>query len=496
MAVLVANGCRNDGYADAPRESGSLDKRRTIMDHVFSEKLFLTNDTGRRLYENYAKGMPIIDYHCHLLPQEIYENKQFTDLGEMWLAHDHYKWRAMRTFGIDERLITGDASFHEKFLAFASILPELIGNPLYIWCALELKRFFDIDEPLCSDNAEDLFDRTKKLIAENHMGPRWCMRHSNVEVVCTTEDPLDDLKYHRMLRNDTDFSVKVLSAFRPDKAMNCEKAPFAGYLPQLEAAAQMKISRFSELIDALEKRLQQWKETGSMISDAGLDNFIWREASEAELDAIFCKARGGKPITQTETDQFRSAFLLRMGRVYAQNGFVMQIHIGALRNVNSYMAGRLGPDTGYDCTDSASDVRSLARLMDTLHTEGMLPKIILYPLNAADAEPYAILAAAFCEGPARGSVQIGAPWWFSDQAYGIERQFEAAANLYPVSLSVGMLTDSRSFLSYPRHELYRRVFCNYLGRLVERGEYYSEEKHLKKIIENVCYNNAKEFFQL
>ncbi|HRX58232.1 MAG TPA: glucuronate isomerase [Eubacteriales bacterium] len=466
------------------------------MKHAFSEDLFLTNKTGKRLYETYAKGMPIIDYHCHLLPQEIYENKQFTDLGEMWLAHDHYKWRAMRTFGVDERLITGDASFFEKFKAFAEIMPELIGNPLYIWCALELKRFFGIDEPLCAENAEKIYEKTKALIAEKHMCPRWCMECSNVEVVCTTEDPVDDLHYHKLLAEDASFRVKVYSAFRPDKAMNCEKAPFKGYIGDLEVAAGKKIGTFEELIAALEKRLQVFKGIGSTISDAGLDNFVWTEATAGELDAILKKARGGEPLSAKETNQFRSAFLLHMGRVYARNGFVMQIHIGAYRNANGDMAAKLGPDTGYDCTDSASDIRSMSALLDALNREGNLPKVILYPLNASDAEPYAILAAAFCKEPGRGNVQLGASWWFNDQAHGIQRQFEAVSNLYPVSLSVGMLTDSRSFLSYPRHELYRRVFCNYLGSLVERGEYFSDEKYLKKIIENVCYQNAKAYFGL
>ena len=466
------------------------------MKHAFSEDLFLTNKTGKRLYETYAKGMPIIDYHCHLLPQEIYENKQFTDLGEMWLAHDHYKWRAMRTFGVDERLITGDASFFEKFKAFAEIMPELIGNPLYIWCALELKRFFGIDEPLCAENAEKIYEKTKALIAEKHMCPRWCMERSNVEVVCTTEDPVDDLHYHKLLAEDASFQVKVYSAFRPDKAMNCEKAPFKGYIGDLEVAAGKKIGTFEELIAALEKRLQVFKGIGSTISDAGLDNFVWTEATAGELDAILKKARGGEPLSAKETNQFRSAFLLHMGRVYARNGFVMQIHIGAYRNANGDMAAKLGPDTGYDCTDSASDIRSMSALLDALNREGNLPKVILYPLNASDAEPYAILAAAFCKEPGRGNVQLGASWWFNDQAHGIQRQFEAVSNLYPVSLSVGMLTDSRSFLSYPRHELYRRVFCNYLGSLVERGEYFSDEKYLKKIIENVCYRNAKAYFGL
>lgn len=466
------------------------------MHSAFSEDLFITNKTGKHLYETYAKNMPIIDYHCHLLPQEIYENKRFTDLGEMWLAHDHYKWRAMRTFGIDERLITGDASFYEKFMAFAGIMPELIGNPLYIWCALELKRYFGIGEPLSAENADEIYNKTKALIAERNMCPRWCMEHSKVEMVCTTEDPTDTLQYHRLLQQEGAFRTKVISAFRPDKAMNCEKAPFAGYIGDLEAAAGEKIGSFSELIAALEKRLLVFKSLGSMISDAGLDNFIWREATERELDAILKKARRGEPLTREQVDQFRSAFLLQMGRVYARNGFVMQIHIGAYRNANGDMAKKLGPDTGYDCADSASDIRSMGALLDTLNREGNLPKVILYPLNASDVEPYAILAAAFCKGPGRGTVQLGAPWWFCDQVHGIQRQFEAVANLYPVALSVGMLTDSRSFLSYPRHELYRRVFCNYLGELIERGEYFSEEKHLKTIVENVCYGNAKAYFGL
>ena len=466
------------------------------MERAFNENLFFTNQTGRRLYETYAKDMPIIDFHCHLLPQEIYENKQFTDLGEMWLAHDHYKWRAMRTFGIEERLVSGDANFSDKFMAFAKIMPELIGNPLYIWCALELKRYFNIDEPLCEENAAEIYRKTKAIIAEKKMCPRWCMEHSNVELVCTTEDPTDTLRYHHLLREEGTLRTKVISAFRPDKAMNCEKALFAGFIGDLEAAVGETIGSFGELIAALEKRLQIFRDIGSMVSDAGLDNFVWRESTPGELDAILKKARRSEPLTQTQVDQYRSAFLLQMGRVYAKNGFIMQIHIGAYRNVNGTMAALLGPDTGFDCADSASDIRSMTTLLDRLNKEGNLPKVMIYPLNASDVEPYAILSAAFCKGPARGSVQLGAPWWFNDQAHGIQRQFEAAASLYPVALSVGMVTDSRSFLSYPRHELYRRVLCNYFGGLIERGEYFSDENYLKTIIENVCYGNAKAYLGL
>lgn len=460
----------------------------------FNEKLFLTNETGQRLFENYAKNMPIIDYHCHLSPKEIYENKQFEDLGEMWLAGDHYKWRAMRTMGVDEELITGSASYHDKFLAFAGIMPLLIGNPLYIWCALELKRFFGIEEALTPESAERIYAETKRIIVEKNMTPRYCMELSNVELVSTTEDPIDSLEYHFEMQKQEGFKTRVISAIRPDKAMNCEKAPFADYLPKLEEAAEMPIHSFNDMIAALEKRLQQFKAVGSTVSDAGLDNFIWKDATEKELDKILKKARARKPLSKKEINQFRSAFLLNMGRVYARNGFVMQLHIGAVRGVNSFMNAKLGPDTGYDCIDNPSDMHAIATLLDRLNLEGNLPKTIIYPLNAADQEPYSVLAAAMCKGPDRGHVQVGAPWWFNDQVYGIERQFAACANLYPLAASVGMLTDSRSFLSYPRHELYRRVLCNYLGELVERGEYFSDEQYLKKVVEDICYNNVKAFF--
>ena len=466
----------------------------------FSEDLFLTTETGKHLFEAYARDLPIIDYHCHLSPKEICENKRFEDLGEMWLAGDHYKWRAMRVMGVDEEFITGSASYHDKFLAFARIMPLLAGNPLYIWCALELKRFFGIDEPLCEESAELIYAETRRQIVEKNMTPRYCMELSKVDLVSTTEDPVDTLEWHQKMAEDqaagrTAWRTKVISAMRPDKAMNAEKAPFAGYLPQLEQAAGMKIDSFAKLIEALEKRLQLFKENGSTVSDAGMDNFSWEDATDAELDRILAKARAGEALTLRETYQWKSAFMLNMGRVYERNGFVMQIHIGAVRGVNSAMNAKLGPDTGYDCIDNGCDIHALAALLDRLNLEGHLPKTILYPLNAADQEPLAVLSAAMCKGPDRGHVQLGAPWWFNDQVYGIERQFEACANLYPLSASVGMLTDSRSFLSYPRHELYRRVLCNYLGTLVERGEYFSDEKYLRKIVEDVCYNNVKAFFK-
>lgn len=466
------------------------------MNGKFSEELFLTNETGRHLYHTYAEHMPIIDYHCHLLPQEIYENKQFEDLGEMWLAHDHYKWRAMRTFGVDEKFITGEAGFHDKYMEFAKILPQMIGNPIYIWCALELKRYFDIDEPVSEDNAEEIYQRTKALIEERGMTPRWCMEHSNVEVVSTTEDPVDTLEYHLKMKEDPSIKTKILSAFRPDKAFYCEKPAFQGYLPLLGSAAGMEIKSFEDLMEALEKRLVFFGDLGTTISDAGIEDFQWCDYTPDEIERIFEKASAGEAVSEQEKNQYRSAFLIRMGELYHRHGFVMQLHIGTYQGANKSKEATIGAACGFDCTDDSTPVKSVGEILDRLTKAGKLPKTILYPLNAAQVEPFAILAAGFCEGGTRAKVQLGAPWWFNDQAYGLNRQFEAVANLYPLSLSVGMLTDSRSFLSYPRHELYRRVLCNYLGTLIERGEYFSSEKELKKIIENVCYYNAKEFFEM
>jgi glucuronate isomerase len=463
---------------------------------MFNEEMFLTNKTGQRLYHKYAEKMPIIDYHCHLQPKEIYENKEFEDLGEMWLSGDHYKWRAMRTFGIDEQYITGDSSYYEKYLKFAQILPYLIGNPIYIWCALELKRFFNIAEPLCADNAEEIYQKTKELIKEKHMTPQWCMKVSNVELVSTTEDPIDSLEYHLKLKADPAVKTKIISAFRPDKAFYCEKPGFPLYIKTLAQVAAQKIDSFAGLMSALEERLLYFKQLGTMISDAGIEDICFTDYTMPQIEEIFQKAAAGQALIEHEENQYKSAFVIEMGKLYAKHHFIMQLHIGTYQGANKSKEQSIGVACGFDCTDDSTAIQSVGEILNRLTAMEQLPKTILYPLDASKVENFAVLAAGFCEGGTRAKVQLGAPWWFNDQAYGIERQFAAAANLYPVSLSVGMLTDSRSFLSYPRHELYRRVLCNYFGALVERGEYFSDEKYLKKIIEDVCYYNAKEFFGL
>lgn len=466
------------------------------MNTRFSEELCLTNQTGRELYHNYAEHMPIIDYHCHLQPKEIFENKQFEDIGEMWLSGDHYKWRAMRTFGIDEKYITGkETSYYEKYMAFAGILPQLVGNPIYIWCALELKRFFGIDEPLCADNADEIYHRTKAMIAEKNITPRWCMEVSNVELVSTTEDPVDDLRYHIAMAKDETMKTRVITAFRPDKAMFAAKPGFGDYMDALSQAADMPVNSFREMLTALENRLKFFQETtGTTVSDDGIPDFTWADASAEEVEAIFAKAKRGERLTKLEDDKYRTAFLHEMGKMYCRNGYVMQLHIGTYLDANTKYVKQVGQSTGFDCADDTTRVQSVGELLNRLTQEDMLPKTILYCLDGTNTENYAILAAGFCEKGTKAKVQLGAPWWFHDQIYGIDRQFRAASNLYPISLSVGMLTDSRSFLSYPRHELYRRVLCNFLGELVERGEYFSGEAELKKTVQNICYNNVKEYF--
>lgn len=465
------------------------------MEHKFSEELLLSNQTGSMLYHKYAEKLPIIDYHCHLPVEEIYKNEVFKDLGEMWLSGDHYKWRAMRTFGIDEVYITGNADYHEKFLKFAEILPRLAGNPLYIWCAMELKRFFDIDDPLGPENAEEIYEKTKALIQEKQMTPRWCMEQAHVELVSTTEDPIDDLNYHIRIREEGNCPAKVITAFRPDKAFYCEKKTFPAYMEALSKSAGIVIDSFSKLIEALEKRLAFFHDFGTTVSDDGIADLCFVEYEPKDVETAFQKAVAGETLSKLEIDSFKSAFLVEMGRLYNKYDFVMQLHVGTYLDANTKKVEEIGQSTGFDCIDDTTSVRSVGALLNRLSGMGELPKTILYPLNAAMMENFAVLAAGFCDGSVKGKVQLGAPWWFHDQPYGIRRQFEAAGNLYAVSLSVGMLTDSRSFLSYPRHELYRRVFCDYLGELVERGEYFSDESYLKEIIEDVCYRNVKEFFQ-
>ena len=464
---------------------------------MFQEEFLLTNETAKRLFHQYAEHMPIIDYHCHLLPKEIYENKVFEDLGDIWLSRDHYKWRAMRTFGINEKYITGnETTFHEKYLAFAEIYPQLIGNPIYIWCALELKRLFGIDEPLSKENAESIYEKTTALIQEKQMTPRYLMKQFKVEFICTTDDPTDDLNYHIAMEKDKTFETKVVPAFRPDMSFYLEKPAFPAYIQKLSNLTGIQINTLGDVMSALDQRFAFFKAHGAIVTDLAIEDFTYAEANEAELTAALSKAKAGQTLTSHEINAYRSVFTVEFGKLCYKYGTVMQLHIGTYKGANHYFDERVGESTGFDCVDDSTDIKSVGSVLNALTNAQKMPKMILYPLNINNYESFAILAAGFCSGEVKAQVQLGTPWWFNDQVYGINKQFESVANLYPIALSVGMLTDSRSFLSYSRYEVYRRVLCNYFGGLVERGEYFSDEKNLREIIENISYRNAKEYFHV
>ena len=470
--------------------------RKKVIEKMFSEEMLLTTKTARHLYHDYAEGLPIIDYHCHLIPEEILEDRVFEDLGEAWLAHDHYKWRAMRTFGIGEEYITGGASFHDKFVKFAEIMPYLAGNPIYPWCALELKRYFGVDEPLGPDNAEAIYGCTKRIIRENHISPRKLIADSRVEFICTSNQPAETLETYKKLR-DAGISTLVTASIRADGMMAIGRPGFAAYLNAVcKAAGTGGASCFGDIMAALEKRMEFFRSLGSHVCDLGIDYFRYEPSTPAELDDIAAKGLADAPLTEKEIYQYQSAFAVGFGVLCHKLDCVLQLHMGTYHAANAVMTRKLGGGTGFDCTDDRSLVRAIGGILNGMEARNAVPRTLLYPLNITHMEAYSILAAGFCGGNVRGRVQLGAPWWFNDQIYGLRHQFESVSNLYPLSLSVGMLTDSRSFLSYTRYEIYRRVFCDFLGGLVERGEYFSDDRYLRDIVLNVCYRNAKEFFSL
>ena len=463
------------------------------------QNMLLSTKTGAHLYHTYAKHLPIIDYHCHLSAQEIAQDVPFTDLGELWLKHDHYKWRAMRTFGIEERLITGDATNFEKFCAFAQIFPRLVGNPIYTWCRLELKRVFDIDEPLCAENARAIFEKTAHQISTEGLCPSKLFRLFSVEFIATTDDPADDLRYHGQIAQKYDAGVlatQVTPTFRPDKALNISAPNFAEYIGTLQNASQMEITNFITLLAALEQRLIWFKRHNCRISDISFAQLVYTPSTQAQQNSIVQKALRAQPLTATEVHQYQTAFLLEMAKLYHKHDVVMQMHIGPLRNANTRMFAAVGADTGFDSIDNDVSVRDVGILLDAAEFANALPKTIIYPLSSQQFEAFAVLSAAFCTNAIPARVILGVPWWFHDQPFGITQYLERTAPLYPVSLCVGMLTDSRSFLAYPRHEVFRRVFCDFLGKKMEGGEYPVDEKTAGEIVHLVCYQNAKTYLGL
>ncbi len=462
------------------------------------EDFLLPSRAARRLYHDFAKDMPILDFHCHLPVRDIAENKSFRSLTEAWLAGDHYKWRALRASGIPERLITGDANDREKFLAWAGVVPSTLGNPLYHWTHLELKRYFGITARLLSpDTAEEIYDRCTALLAREDFRARPLLSRMNVRVVCTTDDPADSLEYHAALSADRSFPVTVAPTFRADFALQVDHPPaFNQWVDRLSGAAGIEIRDWTGLLSALQARHDFFHTMGCRASDHGIEEAYSAECSDEEAQRIFRLVRGGAAPGESEVRAFRSALMRALARMDAKSDWVQQLHMGALRNVNTRYYRTMGPNTGFDVIGDFALARCLARHLDRLESEGILPKTILYCLNPADNAVLAAIAGSFPKENVRGRMQFGSAWWFNDQKQGMEEQLRALMSIGLLPLFVGMLTDSRSFLSFPRHEYFRRVLCGLLGAGMEAGELPGDFALVGGVVRDVSWNNAQRYFAL
>jgi glucuronate isomerase len=459
-----------------------------------NDSFMLFSDEAERLFHDYAAKMPIIDYHCHLPPDEVAQDKTWGNLTQLWLNGDHYKWRQMRTNGIAEKYCTGDATDRQKFEKFAQVMPYLLRNPLYHWCHLELARYFDIDDCVLSpQTADDVWDRTESKI-NSGISAQQLIRDSNVELICTTDDPADTLEHHLAMQRQ-DGGIRMLPAWRPDRAMAVENAKtFQAYLQQLSAAADLQIDSYAGLIEALRKRHDFFHDCGCRLSDHGLNYCFFQPASDATIAGIFDKANSGKQVTAEEDEQFKTAMMLEFGRMDCEKGWTQQLHIGALRSVNTRMLKEVGPDCGFDSIGDWSYAEKLGRFLNTLNSEHALPKTILYNLNPRDNEILATMIGNFQDGSVVGKMQMGSGWWFLDQKDGMERQIEALSQMGSLSRFVGMLTDSRSFLSYTRHEYFRRILCNLLGNDMAKGFVPHDFDLVGRMVQDISYNNAVQYF--
>ncbi|MBN2236912.1 MAG: glucuronate isomerase [Bacteroidales bacterium] len=464
------------------------------MKKFMDKDFLLKTQTAKELYHNHAAKMPIFDYHCHINPQEIAEDKRFENITQIWLYGDHYKWRAMRTNGVDERFCTGDASDWEKFEKWAETVPFTVRNPLFHWTHLELKKFFGIDKILSPATAKEIWEECNAKLQTPEYSVRNIIRMANVHTICTTDDPIDSLEYHKQIKADV-FEVAVLPAWRPDKAMAVEKAEtFNKYMDSLAAAAEITIDSFSSFITALDKRHQFFHENGCRLSDHGLETIIAEDYTENEIEQIFAKIRGGADLTSNEVVQFKSCMLYEFGIMDHSRGWTQQFHLGALRNNSTRLFNQLGPDVGLDSIGDFEMAKPLSKFLDRLDLNNQLAKTVLYNLNPRDNELIGTMIGNFQDGSVAGKMQFGSGWWFLDQKDGMEKQINALSNLGLLSRFVGMLTDSRSFLSYTRHEYFRRTLCNMLGNDVENGEIPHDMELLGTMVENICFNNAKEYF--
>jgi glucuronate isomerase len=464
------------------------------MKPFLSEDFLLQTKTARVLYHEYAKRMPIIDYHCHLPPNEIAEDKQFRNLTQIWLYGDHYKWRAMRTNGIPEKYCTGDADDYAKFEKWAETVPYTMRNPLYHWTHLELKNPFGIQKILNPKTAREIYDECTAKLQTPEFSVRGILRQMNVKVICTTDDPTDNLEYHKKIKADK-FEIQVLPTFRPDKGMAPENPDtFNAWVDKLAAVANIHIHDLSSYLTALRNRHDYFASMGCRLSDHGIETIYAEDYTQNEIETIFGKVRSGKALTKDEILKFKSAMLVEFALMDNEKAWTQQFHYGALRNNNSRMLRQLGPDTGWDSIGDFEVGRPMAKFFDRLDTQNRLTKTIIYNLNPRDNELIATMTGNFNDGSVPGKMQFGSGWWFLDQKDGMEKQINTLSNMGLLSRFVGMLTDSRSFLSYPRHEYFRRILCNLIGHDVENGELPNESEWLGKLVENICYNNAKEYF--
>ena len=468
------------------------------MKPFLSEDFLLQTETAKILYHNYAANMPIFDYHCHLPVEEIAGDRNFESLTQIWLNGDHYKWRAMRANGIDEHFITGKAGDYEKFEAWAATAPKTLRNPLYHWTHLELKRYFDIsDKLLNSDTAGEIYDTCSEMLQAKTFSTRGILQRMNVKVVCTTDDPVDTLEHHQHIKADESFSIKILPAFRPDKAMGVESPEaFNQWVDKLEAAADVHINDYTSFLEALEKRHTFFHEMGCRLSDHGIECPYAADYSLSDISRFFSDIRQGRPLQPEEILQFKSAMLVVFAQMDAEKSWTQQFHLGALRNTNTNAMQALGPDTGYDSIGDFEIARPLAKFLDTLDRDGKLARTIIYNLNPRDHELIATMMGNFQDATVPGKMQFGSGWWYNDQRDGIEQQLNVLSNMGLLSRFVGMLTDSRSFLSYPRHEYFRRILCNLLGDDVENGELPHDIELIGNMVKDICYRNAVNYFDI
>jgi len=463
------------------------------MKHFIHDDFLLTNKTASELYHKYAENQPIIDFHCHLSPAMICDDRQFENLTQAWLEGDHYKWRAMRTNGIDEKYCTGKVPDKEKFKKWAETVPAAVGNPLYHWTQLELARYFGIFELLSPATAEKIYDKSGAMLQTKEFSIRSLLKKMKVEVVCTTDDPSDDLGYHKKMQGS--FDILILPTFRPDNVIKTDDlSKFKAYIDKLGASANKEIKDYGSLTEALDNRHQFFHDMGGRLSDHGLDRFYYAQFTASEVDKIFKKLLKGEVISGEESEKYRTAIMTELCRMNHKRGWTQQFHVGALRNNNSRAFRLLGPDTGWDSIGVPQDAFKMSGFLNNLDDTGQLGKTILYNLNPADNEMLLTMAGNFNDGSSAVKVQVGAAWWFLDQKTGMEKHIRDLSSLGLMRRFIGMVTDSRSFLSYPRHEYFRRVVCNFIGEEVEKGMIPDEEDLLKPVVEGISYKNAKDYF--